>query len=197
MAEARSSKVGLYAELRTAKDAICSAAGIYVELSAAQVRSSLAGAYIELKSANAYSSAAGLYSEVMEAKGGPTRRSLVIFNGYLLPLVGWSYEAKTREFDATKLTSDAIERGATVSDWSVEGRGHWSPELDAVLGTQVAGDQEANNSLMWIVGHRNREVVYSTHKSFVTLYRQANDLDIAMPYEVRFAISGLVERVSL
>lgn len=194
MAEARSSKAGMYAELRTARDAISSAAGLYVELSAAQVRSSMAGAYVELRSANVYSSAAGAYVEIMESREGPTRRGMILFNGHRLPVVGFGWEARTREADTTNVDSEGIERLGNISEWKVTARGHWSPDVDDVLGAQVAQSQEANNRLLWIAGHRNREVTYSTLRSFVARYLSQNDLDMVMVYEVSFAISGLVNR---
>lgn len=192
----RSSAAGFYAELDGRK-AFSSAAGWYIELAASQVRASAAGWYVEIKNSNAQSSAAGFYMEHSEFAEGPTRRSFVIFNGNVLPLTGWNFEAVTRQFKATNLQSDAEETGAIISDWKVSANGHWSKALDDILGSQVAQDQEADNRLMLIIGHRNNEVVYSTQRAFVTRYFQGNNIDNAMIYEVSFAVSGLMNRASL
>jgi len=192
----RTSGAGHYIELG-GESALASGAGWYIELAASQVRASAAGFYIELKNANVYSSAAGCYLEQMEFAEGPTRRSFVIFNGNILPLTGWRFEAITRQFKATNLQSDAAETGAIISDWQVSANGHWSKALDDILGSQAASNQEADNSLMLIIGHRNNEVVYSTQRAFVTRYFQGNNIDNAMIYEVSFAISGLMNRASV
>ncbi len=193
---ARTSGAGHYIEL-TGEAALSSAAGWYIEIAAAQARSSAAGWYIEIKNANAYSSGVGWYVEHMSYEEGPTRRSFLIFNGHVLSVTGWSFEATTRQFKATNLQSDAEEAGAIISDWTISCNGHWSRELDDILGSKVAQNQDADNSIMLIIGHRNREVVYSSQRSFVTKYRQNNGIDDAMLFEASFAISGKMGRASL
>ena len=110
-------------------------------------------------------------------------------------VVSASLTVETPKIDTNAFTDEHLTFLNGVNDWHAELAGLWAPELDAIFGETIAQETPTKTTFVFKIGPGIFSVTYAwTDEAFVSRYATETNLDGALTYTAKIALSGAPTR---